>query len=90
MDRTEHKAYELMRNHSIYRKQSCEMCTNNSDMGCKVTPDKNSCIYNNYELWKPDFKKYIALARRLLADGDRAAAEAMAEILEEETEERYG
>lgn len=85
MDRTEHKAYELMRNHAIYRKQACETCANNSDMGCKVTPDKKSCVYNNYELWKPDFDTFLSLAKRILAAGDRAAAEAFAE----EAEERY-
>ncbi len=66
MDRIERKARELMR---VRKNRVCETCVNNMDGGCGVTPDKKSCIYNDYELWKPSSSAFLKLAERVLAEG---------------------
>lgn len=65
MDRTEHKALELMR---VRKNRVCETCVNSTVNGCSVTPDKNACVYNDYELWKPNSETFIELAERVLSD----------------------
>lgn len=66
MDRIERKARELMR---VRENRICETCRNNLDSGCCVTPDKNSCIFNDYELWKPSSRAFLKLAERVLSEG---------------------
>lgn len=63
MDRIEHKARDLMR---VRENRVCETCVNNTSSGCKVTPDKKSCIFNDYELWKPSSTAFYKLAERVL------------------------
>lgn len=66
MDSIERKARELMRARA---NRICETCVHNSSNGCTVTPDKNSCVYNDYELWKPNSAAFMKLAERVLAGG---------------------
>lgn len=66
MDRIERKARELMR---VRANRICETCVNNSGRGCTVTPDKNSCVYNAYELWKPSSTAFFKMAERVLSEG---------------------
>ena len=66
MDRIEHKARELMR---VRANRICDTCRNNLDSGCSVTPEPNSCIYNDYELWKPNVTAFYKLAERVLNEG---------------------
>lgn len=65
MDRIEHKAWELMR---VRGNRTCETCRNNSSSGCEVSPDKNACIYNDYELWTPNRDVFFKLAERVFRD----------------------
>lgn len=65
MDSTERKALELMR---VRKNRVCETCANNSAVGCEVTPDKKACVYNDYELWKPNSETFLVLAERVLAE----------------------
>lgn len=55
MDKIERKARELMR-------------VRENRNGCNVTPNKNACIYNNYELWKPSSEAFYKLAERVLTE----------------------
>lgn len=66
MDRIERKACELMR---VRANRICDTCRNKLESGCSVTPDKNACIYNDYELWKPSSSVFNRLAERVLAEG---------------------
>ncbi len=66
MDRIERKARELMR---VRENRVCDTCKNNSAVGCEVTPDRYSCVYNDYELWKPSPDAFCELAERVLAEG---------------------
>lgn len=66
MDRIERKARELMR---VRENRICDTCTHNLKNGCCITPDKNACIYNDYELWKPSFNVFYKLAERILSEG---------------------
>lgn len=66
MDRIERKARKLMR---VRENRICETCGHNLKSGCRVTPDKNACIYNDYELWKPSSSAFYKLAERILSEG---------------------
>lgn len=66
MDRIERKARELMR---VRENRICGTCKNNLKSGCKVAADKNCCIYNDYELWKPSSTAFYKLAERVLDIG---------------------
>lgn len=63
MDRIERKARELMR---VRENRICSTCSHNQKNSCSVTPDKNACIYNDYELWKPSSSTFYMLAERVL------------------------
>lgn len=63
MDRIEHKARELMR---VRENRICDTCSHNLKSGCNVTPNKNACIYKDYELWKPSSEAFYKLAERVL------------------------
>lgn len=63
MDRIEKKARELMR---VRENRICATCKNRTKKGCTVVPDKASCIYNDYELWKPSSDAFYELAERVL------------------------
>lgn len=65
MDKIEYRARELMR---VRENRVCNTCINNRSSGCDVSPDKNSCIYNDYELWKPNPDVFARLAERVLRD----------------------
>lgn len=65
MDRIERKARELMRDR---KNRICITCKNKGANGCEVTPDAQSCIYNDYELWKPNSKVFFKLAARDLEE----------------------
>lgn len=67
MDSIERKARELMR---VRVNRTCDTCCHNQKAGCCVTPDKNSCIYNDYVLWKPSTAAFNELAERVLAEGN--------------------
>lgn len=67
MDKIERKARELMR---VRENRICDTCSHNQKTSCCVTPDKNACIYNDYELWKPSFGAFLKLAERVLAEGE--------------------
>lgn len=65
MDIIERKARELMRERE---NRICITCQNKGANGCKVAPDARSCIYNDYELWQPNFKVFLKLAARDLEE----------------------
>ena len=66
MDSIERKARELMRTRA---NRNCETCINNSNESCTVTPDKNSFVYNDHELWKPNSAVFVKRAERVLTGG---------------------
>lgn len=66
MDRIERKARELMR---VRENRICDTCCHNLKGSCRITPDKNACIYNDYELWKPCSTVFYKLAERVLTEG---------------------
>lgn len=67
MDSIERKARELMRARA---NRICETCAHNSSKGiCTVSPDKNTCVYNDFEFWKPDSAAFVKMAERVLAGG---------------------
>lgn len=63
MDKIARKARELMR---VSENRICDTCSHNLKIGCRVTPDKSTCIYNDYELWKPSSNAFYKLAERVL------------------------
>lgn len=66
MDKLEHKALELARQHN---NRCCATCRNKRGEMCEVVADRNNCIYNDMELWQPDKSAFIELAERVLERG---------------------